>query len=190
MSTIVAVKKNRVAAVAADTLITFGNTKESAEYVVNCQKIVSYKDNFLAVSGSSNVQIALEDYLFKSKENIKFKTISEIYRFGLLFHKELKDNHFLRAEDNDDDFETFRGDIVIANPNGIFGLSSYRYVQEYSKFYASGSGSQFALGAMFAVYSDEDKTAEDIARIGVSAGTEFDDGSGLPIDCYTIKLKK
>lgn len=189
MTTIAAVKKNGLVSIAADTLITFGNTKESAEYVVNHQKIVNYKDSFLAVSGSSNVQIALEDYLNKSKKNIKFTTISEIYRFGLLFHKELKENHFLRPEDDSDSFETFRGDIIIANPFGIFGLSSYRYVQEYSKFYTNGSGSEFACGAIFAVYNDENKTAEEIAKLGVKAGIEFDDGSALPITCHTIKLK-
>jgi ATP-dependent HslUV protease, peptidase subunit HslV len=190
MTTIAVVKKNGIVAIAADTLITFGNTKESAEYVVNHQKIVSYKNNFLAVSGSSSVQIALEDYLIKSKKAVKFGTITEIYRFGLLFHKELKDNHFLRPDDDDDDFETFRGDIVIANPFGIFGLSSYRYVQEYSKFYTSGSGSEFASGAIFAIYNDAAKTAEDIAKLGVTAGAEFDDGTGLPVNCYTVKLKK
>jgi ATP-dependent HslUV protease, peptidase subunit HslV len=189
MTTIAVVRKNEFASIAADTLITFGNTKESAEYVVNHQKIVSYKDNFLAVSGSSSVQLALEDYLLKSKKNNQFSTINEIYRFGLLFHKELKDNHFLRPEEDDDAFETFRGDIVIANPHGIFGLSSYRFVQEYSKFYTSGSGSEFASGAMFAVYNDANKTAEDIAKLGVMAGAEFDDGTSLPLNCYTIKLK-
>jgi ATP-dependent HslUV protease, peptidase subunit HslV len=62
-------------------------------------------------------------------------------------------------------------------------------VQEYSRFYASGSGTEYALGAMFAIYDDEDKTAEDIAKIGVEAGAEFDDGTSLPMNCYTIKLR-
>ena len=79
---------------------------------------------------------------------------------------------------------------MIANPNGIFGLSSYRFVQEFSKFYANGSGSVYALGALFAVYNDENKTGEEIAHLGVTAGTEFDDASGLPITSYTFKLNQ
>lgn len=79
---------------------------------------------------------------------------------------------------------------MIANSSGIFGMSEYRYVQEYKKFYAHGSGNEYSLGAMFAVYNDENKTAEDIAKIGVLAGIEFDDGSGSPLDFYTLKLKK
>jgi ATP-dependent protease HslVU (ClpYQ) peptidase subunit len=78
---------------------------------------------------------------------------------------------------------------LIANPFGIFALTEFRYVQEFSKFYAYGSGNEFALGAMFAVYEDESKTAEEIARLGITAGAEFDDGTGLPMNCYTVKLK-
>ena len=95
----------------------------------------------------------------------------------------------MRADD-DRSFETSRGEILIANSSGIFGMSEYRYVQKYKKFYAHGSGNEYSLGAMFAVYNDENKTAEDIAKIGVLAGIEFDDGTGSPLECYTLNLKK
>lgn len=188
MSTIVVVKKDGKAVIAADTLTTCGNTKESADYVVNHEKILKYKDNYLGISGSASLQIATQNFLRKTKKKFAFTTIAEIYDFGLLLHAELKDKHFLRADD-EEDFETFRGDILIANKHGIFGLSSYRYVQEYSKFYANGSGGEYALGAMFAVYKDEKRSAEEIAAIGVQAGTEFDDGSAAPIYSHTVKLK-
>lgn len=188
MSTIVVVRKNQQAVIAADTLTTCGNTKESAEYVVNHEKIFAYKDNFLGISGSASLQIAVQNFLSKTKKKISFENVASIYEFGLLLHAELKDKHFLRADD-EEDFETFRGDILVANKYGIFGLSSYRYVQEYSKFYANGSGGEYSLGAMFAVYKDENKSAEDIAEIGVQAGTEFDDGSAAPIHSHSIKLR-
>lgn len=187
MSTIVVVKKDEKVVIAADTLTTCGNTKESAEYVVNHGKIIRHERNYLGISGSATLQIALRDFLATTKKNIRLANVAYIFRFGLELHKKLKDEYFLRPDD-DEDFETFRGDILIANPKGIFGLSSYKYVQEYSKFYANGSGGDFALGAMYAVYNDADKTAENIAEIGVRAGTEFDDGSAAPIDYQTIEL--
>ncbi len=55
MSTIVVVRKDGKAVIAADTLTTCGNTKESAEYVVNHEKIIAYKDNFLGISGSASL---------------------------------------------------------------------------------------------------------------------------------------
>lgn len=189
MSTIVVVRKGEKAVIAADTLTTCGNTKESAEYVVNHEKIIAYKDNFLGISGSASLQIAVNCFLSETKKKIALDKINGIYKFGLVLHAELKDKHFLRADD-DEDFETFRGDILIANKYGIFGLSSYRYVQQYSKFYANGSGGEYALGAMFAVYKDENKSAEEIAAVGVQAGTEFDDGSAAPIQTFTVKISK
>ncbi len=187
MSTIVVVKKNGNAVIAADTLTTCGNTKESAEYIVNHEKIIKFKENFIGVSGSATLQIAVKDFLSRSKQNVLLGNTADIFRFGLALHKSLKDEYFLLADD-EEDFETFRGDILIINPNGIFGLSSYRFVQEYAKFYANGSGLEYSLGAMFAVYDDDARSAEDIAEIGVRAGVEFDDGSASPIHSYTIKL--
>ncbi len=190
MTTIVAAKKNGYISIAADTLTTFGSTKESADYVVNHGKIIKYQKNYLAMSGWGGSQQALEDFLIKTKKKFSFDNVAEIFRAGLLIHKELKENYFLRPEDSDSDaFETSRTDILIANPHGIFALTEYRYVQEFSKFYAYGSGNEYALGAMFAVFNDESKSAEDIAKIGVQAGIEFDDGSGLPIISHTIKLR-
>jgi ATP-dependent protease HslVU (ClpYQ) peptidase subunit len=190
MTTLAAVKKNGYAAIAADTLTTFGSLKESAEYVVNHRKIFKYRDNYIALSGWGTSQHALEDFFAGTKKEISFGSVGEIFRAGLLIHRELKENYFLRAEDGDSDaFETSRSDILIANPSGIFALTEYRYVQEFSKFYSYGSGSEYALGAMLVSYPDESKSAAEIAETGVRAGIEFDDGSGLPIDCYTVKLR-
>ena len=188
MSTIVVVRKDGTAVIAADTLTTCGSTKESAAYVVNHGKIIEYKGSRIAFSGSASLQVAVQDFLDRAKRRFPLTNIAEIFRFGLALHKDLKDEYFLRPDD-EQDFETFRGDLLIANKTGIYGLSSYRYVQEYSKFYANGSGSEYALGAMFAVY-DTEKNAEQIADIGVRAGTEFDDGSAVPIHSFSIKLRK
>ncbi len=173
--------------IAADTLTTCGNTMESAEYVVNHEKIIAYKDSFLGFSGSASLQLAAQSFLSKTRKTFSLRDVAGIYEFGLIFHAELKEKHFLRADD-EEDFETFRGDLLIANKYGIFGLSSYRYVQEYTKFYANGSGGDFALGAMFAVHGEDGRSARDIAEIGVKAGTTFDDGSAGPFIFRTAKL--
>lgn len=174
--------------ISADTLTTCGNTKESAAYVVNHEKIIEWRGSYLGITGSASLQIAVQDFLQKRKKATPLNEITQIYRFGLELHKDLKEEYFLRPDD-EEDFETFRGDILLANPHGIFGLSSYRYVQEYSKFYANGSGAEYALGAMFAIY-DTDADAEQIAETAVRAGAEFDDGSAAPITSFKVKLKR
>lgn len=189
MTTIVVVKKNGCAAIAADTLTMFGHTKESADYIVNSEKIIKYHDNYLAITGSGSFQMALEDLLLNYEKKVSFHSTIDVFRAGLWIHDELKENYFLRPDDDDDSFETSRADILIANSSGIFALTEHRFVQEFSKFYAYGSGSEYAIGAMRAIYNDETKSAEDIARIGIEVAAEFDDGTGLPMNCYTIKLK-
>ncbi|MEZ5308004.1 MAG: hypothetical protein R2684_12735 [Pyrinomonadaceae bacterium] len=187
MSTIVIVKKGGKAVIGADSLTTYGNTKESAEYVVNHHKILSYKDNFIGISGTATLQMAVKDFLGRKRKVVGLSKIEEIFRFGLELHRSLKEDYFLLPDD-EDSFETFHGDLLIINKKGIFGLSSYKYVQEYSKFAANGSGAEFALGAMYAVYDNENLSAREVAETGVSAGAEFDDGSGFPLTFEELKL--
>lgn len=124
----------------------------------------------------------------KNKPN--FDSVSGIFNSWLGFHVELKEKYFLRAFDEDNDpFESSRMNILITNPFGIFSLGVFRTVMEYRKFTAMGSGDEYAIGAMRAVYDDESKTAADIAQIGITVAAEFDDGTGLPMESYSVKLK-
>jgi ATP-dependent HslUV protease, peptidase subunit HslV len=114
----------------------------------------------------------------------------EIYRAWLPLHRALKEEYFLNPEEHEDDaVESSRSEVLIANPHGIFGVSAHRSVLEFNRFYAYGSGYEFALGAMYARYDDVDYTAEQIAKLGVAAGAEFDDGSDTPIICQVIQLR-
>lgn len=189
MTTIAVVKKDGLAAIAADTLTRYGGTKETAKYIANHEKIYKYKQNYLAMTGWGATQQAVEDFLTTTKEKLSFDNTGAIFASGLLLHNALKNNYFLRAEDGDDPFETSRLDILIANAYGIFSLTEHRYVQDFSRFYAYGSGADFALGAMFTAYDDKAKSAEEIVHIGLHAAAEFDDGTSLPISSNTIKLE-
>ena len=64
-----------------------------------------------------------------------------------------------------------------------------REVYEYTRFWATGSGSPYALGAMHAVYERYD-SAETIAAAVVMAGAEFDNASSMPLTTRSIKLKE
>ena len=79
--------------------------------------------------------------------------------------------------------------MLIANPHGIFGVAAHRTVQEFSKFYAFGSGSDYAMGALYASYSQSRKSAENIAQLAIKAAAVFDDGTGLPATSFAVKLR-
>ncbi|MGH8773365.1 MAG: hypothetical protein ACREV2_19650, partial [Burkholderiales bacterium] len=103
-------------------------------------------------------------------------------------HPVLKESYFvLPEEDKEDALESSRLDVLIANPYGIFGVTVHRTVQEFSRFYAYGSGSDYALGAMYSAYEQPGQSAESLARLGVEAAAEFDDGTAGPITCYTMR---
>jgi ATP-dependent HslUV protease, peptidase subunit HslV len=191
MSTVVAVRKNGEAAIAPDTLTMWGSMKESAEHLVNHQKISVFQDNYLAFTGSASFKLVVEHWLRRLRLKPKFDSVESIFDAWLTFHKQLKEDYFLRPEDEEsDDFESSRMNVLIVNPSGIFSVGVLRTVNEYTRFTAFGSGCDFAVGAMRAVYDDETKSAEDIARIGIEVAAEFDDGTGLPMDVYTLKLKE
>ncbi|HHB92506.1 MAG TPA: MFS transporter [Thioploca sp.] len=188
MSTLVVVKKNGVACIAADTLTCFGNKKLSASYDAFPTKMLSVGDFYIGLVGSAAHNLVVESLLSNKKKLPNLNNRLKIFEFFCKLHSQLKDNYFLNPkEDEQDPYESTQMDLFIANRYGIFGIFSLREVFEYKKFWSIGSGGEFALGAMYAAYNNLD-SAEEIAKIGVKAGIEFDDSSAAPIEYYNINL--
>jgi ATP-dependent HslUV protease subunit HslV len=199
MSTIVAAVKNGVACIAADSLTSFGDTKQSAEFVVNSDKILSLGDfstntesktmTYMGIVGSAAHHLVMQNLVLDHAEKIDLSDRMSIFTTLKTIHPILKEEYFLNSKEEDEDsYESSRVDALIMNENGIFGLYSLREVEQYSRFWAVGSGSEFALGAMQTAYEIYD-TAEQIAQAGVVAGATFDNASSLPMTSYTLKLK-
>ena len=188
MSTVVVTKKDGHVAIGADTLTCFGHTLESAEYVVNSSKILKVGRNYIAHVGHASWQLVLTSLFSKMGKTPTLNSPQNIFETARGLHRSLKKDYFLNTdEDEDDPFESSQFHCLIANPAGIFGLYALRSAQEYTRFYALGSGSPFALGAMHAVYAKG--TAEEIARAGVEAAADFDDSTAAPFEVFTMKLR-
>lgn len=189
MTTIVVVRKGHTAVIAADTLGTYGDQRESAEFIKNASKLIAVDDNWLAATGHAAMDMALRNLFTQTACRRSFKDVNDVYKTALELHATLKEHYFLRLdeENNDDAFESMQVSLLIANRYGIFGVCSKRTVFEYTKFYAFGSGEQYALGAMHAAYAAVDDP-EKIARIGLEASIAFDTGTGAPIELRTIAL--
>jgi len=190
MSTITVVRKNGVAAIAADTLTKFGGAKESADYVVNHDKILRVQDSYLAITGPTTSKLILQDFFQRQRKSTRMDTVAGIFRTWLDLHEALKGRYCLRPEEDEgDEFESSRMDVLIMNPGGIFGVDAFRTVQEFARFYAYGNGACYALGAMYAAFEDPAMDAEAVARLGVSAAAEFDDSTGLPVVSHRFPLR-
>ncbi|MDH5472923.1 MAG: MFS transporter [Gammaproteobacteria bacterium] len=189
MSTIVVARKNGKACIAADTLTTFGDLRMSSEYDAAHDKIQSYGDGYFGIVGSAAHALVMESVIKHKKVKIDFSDRMAIFETFRQLHPILKEKYFLNVKDDEEDpYEATHIDALICNPDGIFGVYSLREVSEYKKFWAIGSGSEFALGAMHAMY-DHLENAEDIARAGVAAGVEFNNASSAPFTFYTVDLK-
>ena len=189
MTTLVAVRKNDEVAIAADSLTTFGDTRLSAQYDRTPEKIVHYRGNYIGLCGSAAHQLVFESLLGKHGE-LDFSSKGAIFETFRKLHPILKEQHFLNPkEEEDDPYESTQITALVANRDGIFGVYSMREVFEYTRFWAVGSGREFAIGAMHAQYPKL-RTAEAIARAGIDAGATFDRNSGLPMTLYTVACRR
>jgi ATP-dependent protease HslVU (ClpYQ) peptidase subunit len=191
MTTIAVVRKNGYAAIAADTMTKWGSGRETAEYIVNHDKIFNVGNTYLGVTGNATFQSILRDYFSQPRVYARFDSPLEIFKTWQKLHTVLKQDYFLVPGHGEDDaIESSRMDVLIANARGIFGVAAHRTVQEFSKFYAFGSGGDVALGAMYAMYDDPKRSAEDIARAAIVGAAEFDDSTGMPVTSYAVKLRR
>ena len=187
MTTIVVVKKDGMVVIAGDTLTTFGSTRLASVHDAAPEKLLKHGNSYFGIAGSAAHQLVLESLLKKHPE-FTFNGREEIYESFRKIHPILKDEAFLNPkEEEDDPYESSQLTALVANPSGIFGVYSMREVFEFDKFWSIGSGRDFALGAMYTIYRGR-KNAEDIARIGVMAGAEYDTGTGLPMNLASVKL--
>ena len=193
MTTVVVVKKAGQVAIAADALVTFGDTRLPHRFEGNSKifKVdTSAGISYVGMAGTVAHFPALHKAMAAlPKEDLKLGSKDEVYDTFLKLHPMLKETFFLQTkEDDNDPYESMQFTVVIANATGIFGLYSYREVFEFKEFWGIGSGRSFALGAMHACWGSA-KTAREVAMAGMNAGCEFDKNSAGPVEVFTLKLK-
>ena len=190
MTTVVIVRKNGVVALAADRLVTFGDTRLGHDYEAN-DKLFKVGDSWIGMAGTTaHFPVLRRALAALPADELKLHSRDQVFDTFLKIHPKLKENFFLNTKEEDaDPYESSQFTVLIANRQGLFGVYSYREVFEFERFWSIGSGRAFALGAMHAAYSRA-KSAGELARIGVAAGCEFDKNSAAPVRLHTIKLKR
>ena len=193
MTTLVVVKKAGQVVIAADTLVTFGDTRLSHRFESNSTifKVETAQGtSYIGMAGTvAHFPVLRKAILSLPPEEIRLNSREEVFDTFLKLHPLLKETFFLQSkEDDNDPYESSQFTVLIANATGIYGLYSYREVFEFKEFWGVGSGRSFALGAMHASWGKA-RTAREVAMAGLNAGCEFDKNSGGPIDVFTLKLK-
>ena len=187
MTTLVVVRKNNKVAIAGDSQSTFGDTRLGASYDCASNKIFQIGETCLGISGSAAHDLVLQAALKKYKK-AKFDSRAAVFDTFRGLHPILKEQFYLKPDEEEDDpYESSQMTVLLASPGGIFGVYSMREVYAFEKFWAIGSGRDYAIGAMYAVWDQYDDPAG-IARIGVEAGCQFDINSSLPMTLYTVPM--
>ena len=194
MTTVVVVRKAGQIAIAADTLVTFGDTRLANRFEANAKIFEIPTDagpSYVGMAGTvAHFPVLRKAMEAMPHEFLKLGSKDEVFDTFTRLHPYLKEHFFLQTkEEESDPYESSQFSVVIANATGIYGLYSYREVFEFKEFWGIGSGRSFALGAMHSIYAKA-RTAREVAEAGVAAGCEFDRNSAGPCDLFTLKMKE
>ncbi len=189
MTTVVVARLGGTVAIAADTLVTFGDTRLAHGYEANL-KLFKAGDSWIGMAGTTaHFPVLRRALAALPPEELKLHSRDQVFDTFLKLHPKLKENFFLNTKEEDSDpYESSQFTALIANHAGIFGVYSYREVFEFDRFWGIGTGRAFALGAMYTGF-DKARSARELAELGVRAGCEFDKNSSGPIHAHSIKLK-
>ncbi|OZC04577.1 hypothetical protein BSZ36_03960 [Rubricoccus marinus] len=195
MSTLTAVRKGNVVAIASEALTTFEDTRLPFDNDAAPEKIFAVETTqgtaYVGVVGYTAhflvLKQALEDFS-SSDEGLDLSSREAVFETFRQLHPILKESYFLLPESGQegDPYESSQASVLIASPGGIFGVYDMREVHGYKRYWAMGSGYPYALGAMWARYDDLEPGP--LATLGAEAGIAFDRSSDGPVMVYEVAL--
>lgn len=188
MGTLAVVKLGSSISMAADTGSVQCDQMTGAGHHTIC-KIIAFNGSLIGISGAACARLAVEHYLEHNPMLVHFGSVSEIYSTWLAMHSVLRSDYFLNTNaDEDTSYETSRMDVLVANETGAYAATAHRSVYQVLQFHAVGQGDQYALGAMHALYGQEDLSAEQIAIAAINAAAEFHTGTAAPVTVRTVRI--
>lgn len=167
MSIILAIRKDNRVVMAADTLTSFGDSERVPQENGRTAKIGRIGDSLVGGAGWAVYDDILNDYL-TGRPTPDLGGARQIFRFFLEFWRVLHEQYTF-VNDQAINRETPFGDLdstfLIANETGIFTVASDLGVTPLDRYYAIGSGAEFAMGVLYTMYERSD----DIVAVATDA---------------------
>ncbi len=189
MSVIAAVRQGSRIVIAADTQDNFGSQRPPPEN----HAAVKLREIGGAVVGSSGWALyddILAHYLAR-RRRVSLRDRAAVFDFFVRFWKDLrKDYTFVNdqpGKENETPFANLDASFLVASPGGIFLVSSNMSVSEFRQYYAIGSGGDYALGALHALYESVRDPAV-LAEKAVHAAMAYDSSCGGHVVTRTVKF--
>ena len=191
MSIALAIEKNGELIVAADTLTSFGHTKVPP-VLHAADKVRRVGASFLATTGWGLYENILDDVIARRK-NVRLGSREQIFEFFLRLWGDLHKKYSFVNDQIDEKeagpFGNLDSTFLIAGRAGIFYVGPDMSVTRVKHYFAIGSGAQFALGALSALY-DSKLDAEAMARRAIEAAIAFDTYCGGEVQIYRIARRR
>ena len=190
MTVAVTVLKKKRLVIGADTQMNFGDNRMPSNNH-NASKIFTINGTYVAGSGWGLYDNIIQDLLSdKKNKNHKLNDERSIFKFfnNLYFTAKEKYSYVNnQCNSTNSPFADLDARFLIANRNGIFYVSANMSVHKFERYYAIGSGCDYALGAIHALY-DSDFSAKVICQKAISAAIDMDVRCGGQPDLYEIHL--
>jgi ATP-dependent HslUV protease subunit HslV len=191
MSIVVAARKGREIVLAADGQTSFGSQRVASDNH-RAAKILRLGGALVATTGWSLYANILDDLAAGGKVPA-LGSQRAIFAFFQKFWKLLHDRYpFVKDQaekDDDSPFGDMGATFLVAGAGGLFHVACDTSVTRFEKFYAIGSGADYALGALHVLY-DEIDDADALARRAVAAAIQFDLYCGGEIAVERARARK
>ena len=189
MSVIVAIKKNNRIVMAADTLTTFGDSEVMPQENARTPKVGRIGDSLIGGAGWAVYDDILNNYL-STRPTPDLTSSKKIFSFFLEFWKALHEQYTFvndQAAQAMSPFGDLDSTFLIANSGGIFTVASDLGVTPLSRYYAIGSGGEYAIGVLYTLYNRTDDIKE-IATDAVNAAIAMNLQCGGAVDVLQLDI--
>ncbi len=177
MTVLVGIKKGKKVVLASDSLATYNGLK--LVNTANDGKIWDFPNFSVASAGEGPITEILEsikaDGEWTSKElNSRMDCAELMESFGEKFNDRIPEASS----------ESLKYEFLIATKEKLFWCLSEPSIFEIDTYWAAGSGGDFALGALHALYSKigSGLTIEDATKCAVMAACKFNPDCEAPVD--------
>ncbi len=189
MSVVIAVRKGNEIVLASDLQSNFGDfTVPPSNH--RASKVRKIGASLLGSTGWGLYDNILDDYLAR-QQAVDLADETSIFGFFVQFWKELHQVYSFvndQCAGDESPFGDLDATFLVGSRRGIFYVSGNMSVSRFEQYFAIGSGADFALGALHALYSEK-KDARFLARKAAEAALEFDTKCGGGIEFQKIKVR-
>ena len=187
MSVIVAIRKHNQVVMAADTLTSFGDSEHIPQENARTSKVGRIGDSLIGGAGWAVYDDILNDFL-ATRPTPDLTSARKIFSFFLDFWRALHEHYTFvndQAANNNSPFGDLDSTFLIANAGGIFTVASDLGVTPLNRYYAIGSGGEYAIGVLYTLYNRTDDI-ESVATDAVQAAIAMNLQCGGAVDVLKL----